>query len=143
MKAAQTALGACAFLSIVACGAGAPPPAQTGPSTPEARTAEPSAPEPTASAELLAGIKAFDAGNYADARSSFQAAVKKNSNDYEALYNLGMTCEKLQDKQGAEQAYKSALAVKPDSRMPKLPLSDADISELAAFLSQQRAGGAK
>ena len=35
------------------------------------------------------------------------------------------------------------LAVKPDSRMPKLPLSAPEISELAAFLSQQRKGGAK
>ncbi len=28
--------------------------------------------------------------------------------------------------------------IKPDSKMPKLPLSNADISELAAFLSQQK-----
>lgn len=35
------------------------------------------------------------------------------------------------------------LAVKADSRMPKLPLSETEISELAAFLSQQRKGGAK
>ena len=31
------------------------------------------------------GIRAFDAGNYADARKSFEAAAKKNPNDYEAL----------------------------------------------------------
>jgi nitric oxide reductase subunit C len=30
------------------------------------------------------------------------------------------------------------LLVKPDTKMPKLPLSDGDIIELAAFLSQQK-----
>ncbi len=35
------------------------------------------------------------------------------------------------------------LAVKPTSRMPKLPLSPEEINELAAFLSQQHAGGEK
>lgn len=30
------------------------------------------------------------------------------------------------------------MQIKPDSKMPKLPLSDADIAELAAFLSQQK-----
>jgi tetratricopeptide (TPR) repeat protein len=62
----------------------------------------------------MAGIKAFDAGNYADARKSFEAATKRNPNDYQAFYNLGMACEKVGDKPAAEAAYKSALAVKPD-----------------------------
>ena len=53
-------------------------------------------------------------GHYPEARASFQAAVKKNPTDYEALYNLGMTCEKLQDKAAAEAAYKGAIAAKPD-----------------------------
>lgn len=102
-------------------------------------------PEPAASPELLAGIKAFDAGNYAEARSSFQAAVKKNSNDYEALYNLGMTCEKLQDKQGAEQAYKSALAVKPDLDTAATELSALymDLGRTEDALAVARAGLAR
>lgn len=35
------------------------------------------------------------------------------------------------------------LAINPESRMPKLPLSTTEISDLAAFLSQQRTGGGK
>jgi tetratricopeptide (TPR) repeat protein len=106
---------------LVACGGAAAPPAQSAPS-PGAELDAPAAKEsPTSGAaetppspELLAGIKAFDAGHFDDARASFQAAVKKNPSDYEALYNLGTTCEKLNDKPAAEQAYKAALAAKPD-----------------------------
>lgn len=35
------------------------------------------------------------------------------------------------------------LAIKPDSKMPKLPLSESDITELAAFLSQIKTRGAQ
>jgi Flp pilus assembly protein TadD len=103
-------------VSLQACG-GSEPPAQSPPPPPPAAApaVEPSAgPEPATSPELLAGIKAFDAGHYADARASFQAAAKKNPGNYEALYNLGMSCEKLGDGAGAEAAYKAALAVKAD-----------------------------
>jgi tetratricopeptide (TPR) repeat protein len=103
---------------LVACGgAAAPARPATSPGAEldsPAPTSGPSAAEPAPSPELLAGIKAFDAGNFADARVSFQAAVKKNPNDYEALYNLGMTSEKLDDRPAAEQAYKAALVAKPD-----------------------------
>jgi nitric oxide reductase subunit C len=37
-----------------------------------------------------------------------------------------------------ERWLRDPLAVKPDSRMPKLPLSDGQIEELVAFLSQQK-----
>ncbi len=36
---------------------------------------------------------------------------------------------------------KDPLAIKPNSKMPKLPLNDSDITELSAFLSQLKAGG--
>ncbi len=62
----------------------------------------------------MAGIKSFDAGSYADARKSFEAAAQKNPQNYEALYNLGLACEKLNDAPAAERAYKAALSVKPD-----------------------------
>ena len=42
-----------------------------------------------------------------------------------------------------ERWLQDPLAMKADSRMPKLPLSPAEIAELVAFLSQQRAGGTK
>ncbi|MGH7440723.1 MAG: tetratricopeptide repeat protein, partial [Polyangiaceae bacterium] len=73
-----------------------------------------SAPAGAPSPELQAGIKAFDAGNYPDARKSFEAAVKKNPKDFSAYLNLGTTCEKLGDKTAAEVAYKNALGIKPD-----------------------------
>ena len=105
--------------ALGACGGSNPAPAQTVGAPPPSLAAAPAdtasgAPEPPASADLTAGIKAFDAGSYADARKSFEAATRKNRGDYEAFYNLGMACEKLGDKLAAEGAYKSALAVKPD-----------------------------
>ncbi len=120
MKISQIGLGGSLAIVLLACG-GSAPPAQTGgagaPPTgsldnpaPQGTAAEP----PPASPDVSAGIRAFDAGNYADARKSFEAAAKKNPNDYEALFNLGQTCEKLGDPPGAETAYKAALVAKPD-----------------------------
>jgi tetratricopeptide (TPR) repeat protein len=119
MNISQIGLGGSLAIALLACG-GSAPPAQTGAAgtTPGASgdspAASPSGPEPTHSADLATGIQAFDAGNYADARKSFEAAAKKNPSDYEALFNLGMACEKLGDPPAAESAYKAALAVKPD-----------------------------
>ncbi len=62
----------------------------------------------------MAGIKAFDAGRYSDARASFEAATKRNPQNFEAFYNLGLACEKLGDGPAAAAAYKSALGIKPD-----------------------------
>jgi Flp pilus assembly protein TadD len=112
-------IGLCGSLAVVLLACGGSGPAQTGgaasPASPgDTAAGAPSAPEPPPSADLDAGIRAFDAGNYADARKSFEAASKKNPNDYEALYNLGMACEKLGDPPAAESAYKAALAIKPD-----------------------------
>jgi tetratricopeptide (TPR) repeat protein len=121
-----------AFFVLVAlassCGGSAPPPQTPASKNAEADTLPPAsdAEGVTASApppEFLAGIKAFDGGKYADARGSFEAAVKKNPKNYEALYNLGMTCEKLDDKAGAEQAYKASLAAKPDFETAAAALS--------------------
>src|SRR5437868_4270269 len=87
------AFGGVGAVILVGCGGSTPSaqaPASSASASPAAALDNPSTPEPAASAELLAGIKAFDSGRYAEARASFQAAVKKNPNDYEALYNLGM-----------------------------------------------------
>ncbi len=104
-------------VALPACG-GSSPPAQTGgatkPPVEPANEAAPAVSESAPSSELLAGIKAFDSGNFESARRSFEAAAKKNPRDYEALYNLGMACERLGDKSSAEAAYKAALEVKPD-----------------------------
>jgi tetratricopeptide (TPR) repeat protein len=109
-----------AVAPVAGCG-GSDRPAETGGSTPlppATSTADtsslPSSPEPAPSADLLVGLKAFDGGNYADARKSFEAASKRDPANYEALFDLGQACEKLGDKAGAEAAYKAALAVKAD-----------------------------
>jgi tetratricopeptide (TPR) repeat protein len=93
----------------------------------------------------MAGIKAFDAGNYAEARKSFEAATKKNPNDAQAFYNLGMACEKLGDKTAAEAAYKSALSVRPDFDTAAAALSSLqlDAGRVDDALAVARAGLAK
>jgi tetratricopeptide (TPR) repeat protein len=138
---------------IAACG-GAQPPVETETATlpsgpapaPAAETSSlPSGPEPAPSAELDAGIKAFDAGNYAEARKSFDAAVKKDKTNYKALFNLGQACEKLGDKSAAEGAYKAALALKPDFDMAAEQLSALyiDAGRIDDALAVGRAGLAK
>jgi Tfp pilus assembly protein PilF len=110
------ALSAVVVLALVSCG-GKGPPAQTGGTDTSASALPdktPPPPPPASSPEVTAGLKAFDAGNYADARASFEAAVKKNPSDYGAFVDLGQTCEKLSDVPGAEAAYKGALAAQPD-----------------------------
>jgi tetratricopeptide (TPR) repeat protein len=73
------------------------------------------APQPVHAPEFTAGLAAFDQGDYAGARAKFEAASKSNPNDYEALWNLGQTCEKLGDVPAAAAAYKAEIAVKPDA----------------------------
>lgn len=143
------------LLALVACGASHPP-AQTAATasdssataTTPADTAAPSRasePAPAATPELLAGIKAFDAANYADARKSFETASKKNANDYQALFNLGATDEKLGDKVAAEAAYKQALAAKPDLDAAAAALSSLyiDAGRIDEAIAVARAGLAK
>jgi Flp pilus assembly protein TadD len=151
MKISQIGLGGSLAIVLLGCG-GSATPAQTGgagsaPASPGDGpvSAAPSAPEPPASPDLAAGIRAFDAGNYADARKSFEASAKKNPNDYEALYNLGMACEKLGDPPAAESAYKAALAIKPDldSAAAELSALYLDAGRNDEALAVARAGLAK
>jgi Tfp pilus assembly protein PilF len=151
MRRFEMALGCCLALAAIRCG-GSSPPAQgpastTQPPSPSSGAAAeaPSGPEPAPSAELAAGIKAFDAGKYPEARSSFEAASKKNPSNYEALYNLGMACEKVGDKPAAEAAYKAALAAKPDLEAAEAGLSALYVDEGRAdeALAVARAGLAK
>jgi Flp pilus assembly protein TadD len=136
-------LGFGVVAACIACG-GSSPPAQTGGSDPGTSSLSDPTPAPAAepppSAELAAGIKAFDAGNYPDARKSFDAAAKKNPRDYQALLNLGLACEKLSDPSSAESAYKAALAVKPDLEAASEELSalelDAGRSDDAAAVAR-------
>lgn len=113
-------IGVCAgvaCLAAVGCGSGTPP-AQTpasGADTTASALPDNNPPPPAQSTpEIDAGLKAFDAGDYATARTNFEAAVKKYPNNYTAFVDLGQTCEKLSDVPCAETAYKGALGVQPD-----------------------------
>ena len=147
------AFGCCLAMAMVG-GCGSPPVAQTAASTSDpplsagpagAAPAPPSGPEPPSSPELAAGIKAFDAGSYQEARTSFEAASKKTPNNYEVLKNLGMACEKLGDKPAAENAYKAALVAKPDLEGAAVDLSALYVDEgrYDDALAVARAGLAK
>ncbi len=114
-----------------ACGGSAPPPQTPDESlsNDKAPAPAPAPAEPAPSKDLAVGIKAFDAGDYAAARTSFEAASKKDPNNYEALLNLGLSCEKLADKPPAEAAYKAALVVKPDLESAAANLSALYVDE--------------
>ncbi len=117
---------------LVACGAGAPPPQTEGaPAAPPGGNPPPvssaaDVPEAPSTPELLAGIRAFDAGKYSEARKLFEAALHKSPSDATVLYNLGQACEKSGDRAAAESAYKSALERRPDL--------EAAVEELGALL---------
>jgi Flp pilus assembly protein TadD len=130
----------CVVVWATACGgtnpspqtaAGGPAPGSAPAGTAEASPGSAASAAPASDApgspELLAGNRAFDAGNYADARKSFEAAVKKNPNDAQAFANLGLACEKLGDKPAAETAYKSALSIKPNFETAAVALSSLQI----------------
>jgi Flp pilus assembly protein TadD len=143
------AIFAMACSALAACGGGSSPPPQSPSSSSDTQSLASDTPapkpEPTPSAELMAGIKAFDAGNFADARASFEGAVKKAPGNYEAQYNLGMACEKLGDQPAAEKAYKAALAVKPDLDTASAELSAmyVDAGRTDEAIAVARAGLAK
>ena len=116
-------------------GSGGAPGASSASSQPDTAALDDSAPAGAPSAEMQAGVKAFDAGNFGDARKSFEAAVKKNPKDFSAYLNLGTTCEKLGDKTAAEVAYKHALDLKPD-----LDTAAANLSALYIDEGENRRG---
>ncbi len=135
-----------------ACGGASPPPqtAAQGPSTSGSAAADsaslsPSPAQPTGSPDLSAGTRAFDAGNYAEARKAFEAVTKKNPNDAQAFYDLGMSCEKLGDKPAAEAAYKVAISVRPEFDTAAAALSSLmiDAGRVDEALAVARAGLAK
>jgi Tfp pilus assembly protein PilF len=149
MRASSYTLGV--WMAVAAC-AGPDRPAETGGSTlpsPAASAPDtsslPSGAEPAPSAELMAGLKAFDGGHYAEARKSFEAASKKDPGNYEALFDLGQACEKLDDESGAEAAYQSALAVRADLETAAAALSSlyVDAGRIDDALAVLRAGLAK
>jgi tetratricopeptide (TPR) repeat protein len=137
-----------AVAGFAACG-GSARPAETGANIPPSAAPDtsslPPGPEPAPSADLMAGLKAFDTGNYADARKSFEAATKRDPENYEALFDLGQTCEKVGDEAAAEAAYKAALGVKADLEPAAEALSTlyVDAGKIEEALAAAKAGLAR
>ncbi|WP_394820961.1 tetratricopeptide repeat protein [Pendulispora albinea] len=69
---------------------------------------------PATSEESARGIKAFQGGDIPTAKTHFEAAVKKNPQDADALYYLGLVADQTGDKKAAEENYLAALKQRPD-----------------------------
>ena len=69
---------------------------------------------PPTSEDAAQGIKAFQNGDTPTAKKYFEAAVKKNPKDGEALYYLGLVADQSGDKKTAEENYLAALQQRPD-----------------------------
>ena len=111
----RIALLSVAFLLVAACGPDKPASDESNASPPPSATAtsEPAAGGAT-SGEVSRGVEALKNGDYATAKSAFDAAIAKNPRDADAHHYLAVTLEKTNDKAGAEREYKAALAIRPD-----------------------------
>ena len=113
---------AATLLGAAGCGGGSKPAATGGATTPSsaAATAAPPGADGAGGAasapseDVAAGVKEYQAGDLATAKASFEAAAKKNPNDADARYYLGLVADKQGDRAAAEAAYKEALRLRPD-----------------------------
>src|SRR6185503_925837 len=105
-----------ALVLVSACGPDKPPSDQTHAETQPSASAEPTSEATSggASSDVSRGVDALKNGDFATAKSAFEAAIAKNPRDAEAHHYLAVTLEKTNDKAGAEKEYKAALAIKPD-----------------------------
>ncbi|WP_394848966.1 tetratricopeptide repeat protein [Pendulispora brunnea] len=105
-------------VSLAACGGSKKDPAtQAQPASsakPVATAAPAPAVAPPTSEEASLGIKSFQSGDVPGAKKHFEAAVKKNPKDADALYYLGLVADQAGDKKSAEENYLAALQQRPD-----------------------------
>jgi tetratricopeptide (TPR) repeat protein len=104
---------------LSACGPAKPaqsgdPTLSDGPAGPAGTPASGAAPPASNSPDVVRGVRASEAGDWATAQSAFEAAVKANPNDAVAQYNLGLAYEHAKRPADAETAYKAALAARAD-----------------------------
>jgi len=116
MSPSRAALYLCLPLAL-ACG-GVTPTAATATHDPDPAAAlspgdRPTASEQPLSAEVAKGVALLEANDLAGAGSRFEAALKSNPADADALYYLGALAEKAGDAGGAESSYKAALGARP------------------------------
>lgn len=125
MKSKALAL-ASVLLFLAACGGSSKPPAQPPPPAPPAAVASTApasstgtdmsgAPAGTSTnMDIVHGIKSLEAGQYGDAKTSFQNALKSPHDAPDAHFYLGEVAEKQNDKATAEKEYKEAIKGRPD-----------------------------
>ena len=115
--------------ALAACGGDTPPPetahndVSTPPKLPPSMMGKTGA-SPAGSAdmpqgaaandEVAKGMKALETGDLPGAKTHFEAAIKKNPKDVEALAYLGRVADEQGDKATAEKRYKEALKNVPD-----------------------------
>ncbi len=116
MRNTALALGLLA-MTLGACG-GPDKPVTVTPlpttSTPAPSTSADMTPPTASGGDTGKGIKALQANDPQTAKGYFEAALKSNPRDAEAMHYMGVALEKLGDKAGAEKSYKDALKIKPD-----------------------------
>src|SRR5436853_5490888 len=118
-------VSAAALSTAVACGGPEQPPVtpktDTPPpiDTPPPSTAKPGPTDgPVATStsdDVTKGTAAVKAGDWNAARASFEAAIKKNPKQADAHYYLGLVMDKNGDRAAAENLYRPALELRPDS----------------------------
>ena len=68
---------------------------------------------PTASASNMAGVQAYNNGNWELAKKHFMVAVEADEKLPEAYYNLALTLHKLEDHSRATEYFKKAGELAP------------------------------
>lgn len=110
-------------VAVAACGGAKQAPPSAGAaqpvSPPPSASAAPASDMPTGAAagtsdNVTKGIAVFQGGDWTAAKAYFDAALKKNPKDADALYYEGLTAEKTGDKDVAEKFYLRALKTRPD-----------------------------
>ena len=65
--------------------------------------------------DLMVGQRLYREGRYAEASLALKAAVKRNKNDVDAWYYLGLCYLRQSDFKSATKAFQTGLRLKPDS----------------------------
>lgn len=125
--------------SLAACGGQNPPATDpSGGSAPTPKASEPSdvpAPAaagggafdgpaaPASSGEVKHAIAALKHGDLNGARSALEVALKKNENQADAHFYMGIVLDQSGDKAGAEKSFKRALEIDPNLEEAAINLS--------------------
>jgi Flp pilus assembly protein TadD len=78
--------------------------------------------EPSLQDKFQMAVKAFDAGNYAEAQSGFEMLAQKAPQHAQLHYNLGVVFEKQGNLAKAQAAYEQALKLAPGHKPSLLNL---------------------